>query len=130
MKQKLSGYRLHAAILFVGQLLLPALAMAHTHLVSSEPGKNEVIKTVIQAVTLKLSEDVEPKFSKIEVTETATKVRADEGEVKQTEQGKNTLTVSLKHLLKAGKYHVNWKATSVDTHKSHGEYDFTYAPKE
>ena len=109
-------------------LLTPAFA--HSHLVKSDPVADSKMSESPKAVTLTLSEAVESKFSKIEVTHVETKTRVDEGKVTPA-VGKNSVTVQLKTPLQSGKYHVEWKATSKDTHKSHGSFDFTLAsPKE
>lgn len=109
--------------------LCPAITLAHIDLVTASPGKDEVVVKPIQTIRLKLSGKVEPKFSKIEVIEVASKNRMDSGEIVIDEK-QDALSISLKGPLKAGKYHVKWKATSIDAHKAHGEYDFTFAPKE
>ncbi|MEK6626035.1 MAG: copper resistance protein CopC [Bdellovibrionota bacterium] len=116
------------SLLFI-MALWPLITLAHIDLITATPGKNEVIEKPIQVITLKLSGKAEAKFSKIEVIEVATKERIDSGQVDADLQ-KNTLSTSLKIPLKTGKYHVKWKVVSVDTHKAHGEYDFTYAPKD
>ena len=126
MKNKSSLY--HLFFVFITLTLWSTLSFAHLDLISTSPSKDEVVLKPIQTITLKLTGKAEPRFSKIEVTEVATKERIDSGEAVVDQQ--NTLSVSLKVPLKAGKYHINWKAISVDTHKAHGEYDFTYAPKE
>jgi methionine-rich copper-binding protein CopC len=114
---------------FLASVGFPLQAFAHTHLVKSIPGANQVVKEAPSMVMLSFSESVEPKFSTIEVTEVETGAVVSEGKPTAMGDDETMLHEPLKQPLKAGKYHVKWRATSTDTHKSKGEFDFTYAQK-
>ena len=104
-------------------LLLSVSAFAHTHLVSSEPKAGAKLDQAPSMVMLTFSEKIEPKFSKVEVTDASGK-RVDEGKLEAGGEKGEMLHAPLKEL-KSGKYHVTWKATSADTHKAKGKFDFT-----
>ena len=101
---------------------------AHTHLLGSLPEKGQTLRKELKSIILKLSEKAEPRFSKIEVISESTQKHVESGQPVLTEDGHNYLEVRLLQPLAPGNYHVKWNVTSVDTHKSHGEFDFSYAP--
>jgi methionine-rich copper-binding protein CopC len=73
-------------------------------------------------VTVTLSEEIEPKFSMIEVRD-AKGARVDKNDAHLAPDDAKRLIVSLQPL-DPGSYKVNWKVTSVDTHKTHGSFSF------
>ena len=110
-------------VMILAVLLGSTAAFAHSHMKSSSPSAGSTLSEAPSQVVLHLSEAVESKFSKIEVTDDSG-ARVDDGAV-ATDSDNQTLKVALKPALKPGKYHVKWGATAVDTHKSSGRFDFT-----
>jgi methionine-rich copper-binding protein CopC len=100
-------------------LLGIAGASAHAHLASAQPRAGSILSTAPHEVSLSFTEGLEQAFSTVEVTD-ATGARVDQGEA---EIKGSTMRVGLKEL-PAGTYKVNWRALSVDTHKTEGTFSF------
>lgn len=96
-------------------------AFAHTELVSAVPAPNSTVSAP-PAVTITFSGVLEPKFSKITVTDAAGHPVNKEASA----VGANTkvLTLALPAMA-AGVYTVHWVAVSADSHRSQGVYKFT-----
>jgi methionine-rich copper-binding protein CopC len=101
-------------------------ALAHAHLTKASPPENGALATAPEAVVLEFSEAIEPKFSTIEVDD-AEGARVDKGDAHGDASDGKRLTVTLKPLV-PGAYKVIWHATSTDTHKTSGSYQFKVAP--
>lgn len=69
------------------------------------------------------SEGVEATFTQVTITGDGSAVTIKSIETAPGDQ--KTLIVTPEKLLTAGKYKVEWNATSIDTHKSDGDYGFT-----
>ena len=78
------------------------------------------------AVTLTFTEGLEPRFSSIAVEDAAGQ-RVDLGDAHLVQDDQTRFAVGLKPLA-PGRYKVQWRATSVDTHKTNGSFSFTVAP--
>lgn len=98
-------------------------AEAHAQLLSATPAVGSSIGEVPDQLSLVFSEGVEPAFSSIQVTDVAG-VRVDRDDLRRNPQKPGGLIVGLKKLT-PGIYRVQWKVTSVDTHKSQGNFTFT-----
>jgi methionine-rich copper-binding protein CopC len=110
--------------LAVTALLLAAgrQAQAHARLRTASPAPGSMLDGPAPTeVSITFSEALEPKFSTIEVTDSA-KARVDAGPAHLGADAK-TLVVPLKPL-EADVYTVVWHATSVDTHKTEGSFTF------
>lgn len=113
-------------------LLLPAIllcappAFAHAFLQRANPPVGSALPMSPPAVTITYTEGVEPDFSSIEVTN-AQGARVDEGHPHLVNGDQQKLAVNLPKL-PPGQYTVTWHATSVDTHKTEGQFQFTVAP--
>jgi methionine-rich copper-binding protein CopC len=114
----------HAAILFL--LLTSTAAFAHAELEKSSPPANAALPTAPAEVAIDFSEEVEPKFSTIEVQD-GKGTRVDKGDVHAAPDNAKHLAVSLKPL-EPGTYKVIWHVLSIDTHKTNGSYKFKVAP--
>ena len=77
-------------------------------------------------VRLWFTEEVEPAFSKIEVTD-ATGARVDDGTPVVDATDRTLLIVGLKKL-PPGEYKVHWHVISVDTHATEGNFTFRVGP--
>jgi methionine-rich copper-binding protein CopC len=109
-------------------LLLPAMlcvaspAFAHALLQSASPRVGSELATPPAAVTITFTENVEPDFSRIAVRN-AQGVRVDKGDPHLVGDHRNELAVNVPKL-PPGEYAVTWHATSVDTHKTEGRFEF------
>lgn len=103
--------------------LFTAPALAHAHLIASDPAANAVLKAPPARIELHFTEALEPAFSSVTVTDRTGHVMdaapsSAEGTVMQ---------LSLKKLA-PGKYRVSWISVAVDTHRLTGAYFFSVAP--
>lgn len=105
--------------------LLTQAAFAHAHLERSAPAAGALVTPAPTVVTLRFSEGVEPQFCSVTVTNAA----GDHFDAGAPAAGAaaRVLTVKLKPLA-PGAYRVEWHATSVDSHKTEGLFDFTVKP--
>ena len=115
-----------SSLLYAAPLLLVSAgaAFAHAHLLSVSPPADSTITATPDDVTIVFSEGVEPRFSAIAVTDAAGQ-RVDDGQP-HLAGAPTRLAVGLRPLA-VGSYSVAWNATSVDTHKTDGRYEFTLA---
>jgi copper resistance protein C len=95
-------------------------ALAHTHLDHANPPVDGTLDTAPQDVVLSFTQNLEPAFSAVEVTD-ASGARVDQG---KPDVSGSTMSVALKSL-GPGTYHVHWHVLSVDTHKTEGNFTFT-----
>jgi len=112
-----------AAILF-SLAALPA--SAHAFLTHANPAVGSHLSQRPSALTLFYTEGVEAPFCTVTVTApdgTAVQVGQPQAVPGQPAE----LSVKL-HIMAAGTYHVAWRATAVDTHKTQGTFTFTIAP--
>ena len=110
---------------FLGLALCAAPASAHAFLKTASPAVGSTLPQAPSTVTLTFTEGVEPLFSTIAVKD-ASGGQVDDGHVHLA--GDDThLAIGLKPL-PAGVYTVAWHATSVDTHKTAGKFNFTIKP--
>jgi hypothetical protein len=102
------------------------LAWAHSELVATSPPPNSVLTTTPKEIRLSFNEDVEVRFSKISLK------KSDGGELKLAHPVRDAkkprdLAVDLP-ALSAGRYEVQWQATSADSHRIKGSYSFEFRP--
>jgi methionine-rich copper-binding protein CopC len=102
-------------------------ALAHAELKRTSPLAKAVLPAAPATVELWLGEEVEPKFSSIEVTGPDGK-RVDKGDTRTAPDDAKHLVVDVDASNGPGTYEVKWKATSVDTHKTSGHFHFTVKP--
>ena len=112
----------HILFAFLLALTASTSAFAHAHLESTTPAADASLSTPPAEVAIVVSEAIEPKFSTIEVKD-AHGTRVDKGDVHLAPDDAKRLIVSLQPL-DPGSYTVDWKVTSVDTHKTHGRFSF------
>jgi len=116
---------LRAAIAFAFALTATA-ADAHAQLVKATPGAGATVAAAAE-IRLKFSEAVEPRFSHLALT-AADGATIALGPAK-TEPGDATVLVApVVKPLPPGAYAVRWRAVSVDTHHTQGEFAFTVKP--
>jgi methionine-rich copper-binding protein CopC len=105
-------------------ILLPStLVSAHAVLERAEPSVGSVVPTPPSQLVLTFTEGVEPLFTTVKVRDPT---GADLAIGKpRTEPGNDRKLVVQLPVLGRGKYTVIWRATSVDTHKTEGSFQFT-----
>jgi copper(I)-binding protein len=113
-----------AAFAVTAALFAPPV-FAHSYLENASPPVNSTVTVAPSAVTIAFTSAIESRFSTIEVTGAAAQ-RVDSGAPYLVDGDTKRLAVGLK-TLSPGIYTVAWQATSVDTHKTNGSYQFTVA---
>ena len=104
-------------------LMWPHAAAAHAMLQHAEPGAGAIVHRSPAQVHLEFTEQLEPAFSDVAVT--------DEGgrSVANGAAAISGMAMTMKlNRLRPGRYHVQWHAVSIDTHRTEGAYSFTVAP--
>lgn len=97
--------------------------MAHAFLQEARPRAGDNLKPPPARIALHFTEELEPAFSGIAVTDEAGRdVTAGEPAVSGAE-----MDIALKPLA-PGRYRVTWHAVSVDTHRTDGKYNFLVLP--
>ncbi len=114
------------AVLVGAGLLAAPSAFAHAHLKTAAPSVGETIQAAPTEVALNFTEGLEPRFSTIEVKDKGG-VRVDTGAPHLAPGDNKHFSVDVKPLT-PGIYTVIWHATSVDTHRTEGTFQFTVAP--
>jgi len=117
-------YRLLLALAFL--LLGASFADAHAFLDHAEPKVGSVIQVAPDMVKVWFTQKLVAPFSDLQVFD-ATGKQVDKHDKKLDKADAGLLTVSIPPL-KAGKYKVVWRATSVDTHVTHGDFTFEISP--
>lgn len=101
---------------------LSTAALAHAHLVGSNPAPGTILKASPTSIRMTFSEGLVPRFSGAALTDSKG-AAVPTGPVRF--DGQNTkLTVPLQAQLKPGMYKVAWHAVSADTHRVSGKFSF------
>lgn len=101
-------------------------AEAHAFLDRALPAVGSTVHQAPSHLSLWFTQELEPAFSTVEVVDTGGK-RVDKGDKHLGPSDRSVLEVSLPPL-PPGDYRVNWRALSVDTHVTEGNFTFTVAP--
>lgn len=104
----------------VAFLFTTTSAWAHAFLDHADPKVGSTIHESPSQVTVWMTENLEPAFSKLQVFD----ANGTEVDRKDTKVSGNVMTVSVPKLI-VGNYRVSWQAVSVDTHRTSGRFDFT-----
>jgi methionine-rich copper-binding protein CopC len=105
--------------------LAGAAAYAHAHLDRASPAAGATVQAAPSEVALHFTQTLEPKFSAIVVRDAAGK-QVDKGDSRVDGEDLTVLKVSLQPLA-PGRYQVEWRVISIDTHASKGDYTFRVA---
>jgi len=104
---------------------IPPPVWAHAFLAKASPPVGSQVAAAPPELTLRFTQAVEPLFCTVQLLDpsgaavnTPAPRAAEEGQV---------LAIALPKL-RPGTYTVVWHVTSVDTHKTEGQYQFTIAP--
>jgi len=100
-------------------LAAPTAALAHAHLDHAVPAVGSTVAAAPQEVTLFFTQNLEPAFSSVAVTDTSGASVTDG----KAQIAGNSMHVALK-AVGPGTYTVHWHAVSVDTHKTQGDFTF------
>jgi methionine-rich copper-binding protein CopC len=103
--------------------LVAQAALAHAFLDHAEPRVGSTVKASPTEVKLWFTQDLEPAFSTLRVVDKDGK----EIDRKDKKVDGSTMRVSLPPLA-PGKYRVQWRALSVDTHVTDGDFTFIVSP--
>jgi methionine-rich copper-binding protein CopC len=112
--------------LLLALLFATAPAWGHATLLRATPPVGGRLATPPAELTLKFNEPIETAFSRIELHDAAGNAVALD---KPQYLGGDPSTIAAPlPPLPPGTYTVIWRATSVDTHKTEGRFQFTIAP--
>ncbi|ANI77020.1 MULTISPECIES: copper homeostasis periplasmic binding protein CopC [Sphingobium] len=109
---------------------LPAVAMAHPKLLSSNPAANATVAKP-NKLTLTFSEKLLAPLSGVDLTMTGMPGMADhapmpiKGFKTAVEGDGKTLAITLPRALPAGSYDLSWHIVGADQHKIAGKYSFS-----
>ncbi len=117
---------LAVAVVAVWALGRGAFAHAHALLEHSAPAAGASVQASPQQMKLWFSDELEPAFSTIRVIDAGGR-RVDRNDVHVDAADARILEVSLPELA-AGRYRVVWRALSIDTHVTHGDFTFDVRP--
>jgi copper resistance protein C len=109
----------HLIIVLTILLIFVRVADAHAFLDHADPKVGSTIHESPSQVTVWMTENLEPAFSKLQVFD----AKGTEVDNKDTKINGNIMTVSLPKLA-SGKYRVSWQVVAVDTHRTSGTFDF------
>jgi copper resistance protein C len=98
-------------------------ARPHAFLDHASPPVGSAVAASPQAVTLWFTQELEPAFSSVTVTNQAGQ-RVDLGNAQVPQGAPAQLQVGLRPL-SPGTYTVSWHVVSVDTHRTEGRFEFT-----
>ena len=116
-----------ARFLAAGLLALFAqAAAAHAFLDHASPRVGTVVHSAPSEVKLWFTEKLEPAFSTLRVVDGDGK-QVDRRDKQMDPEDSSAMRVSLPPL-PPGTYRVYWRALSLDTHATEGDYSFVVAP--
>jgi copper resistance protein C len=112
------------ALIGLAMLVQASPVFAHAFLERASPPVGSEVTISPPELSITFTEGVEPLFSTIEVHGANGAAIATGTPHVATDSNRRRLTVTLPKL-PPGIYTVNWHVTSVDTHKTEGNYRFT-----
>ena len=118
-------FRLFLAI--IGLLVTAQGSWAHAFLDHAEPAVGSEVHGAPAAVKIWFTEKLEPALCKLQVFEESGR-EIDKGN-QAVDSGNSALLMVSLPSLKPGKYKVVWRAVSVDTHVTNGDFKFEVLPQ-
>jgi hypothetical protein len=115
--------RIPALVAFATAALVSGAALAHAFLDHALPAVGATVAQAPAEVAIWFTQPLEPAFAGCAVTNAAG-ARVDIGKVAVDQKDPQELHVKLKPL-PPGTYKVSWHVTSVDTHRTTGDFSFT-----
>jgi copper resistance protein C len=104
-----------------------SIASAHAFLDHADPKVGATVAAAPAQIKASFTQHLEPTFSTMQVLDSNGK-QVDKNDAHVDSTDTSLLIVSLP-ALPAGTYTVKWKVVSVDTHRTHGTFQFTVQPK-
>ncbi len=102
------------------------VADAHAFLDHALPAVGSAVRASPPQLKIWFTQRLEPAFSQVQVQDLSGK-RVDKGDSQVDSTNATLMTVSLPRLI-PGTYRVTWRALSVDTHVTEGDFTFEVAP--
>jgi len=102
--------------------LISSSAFAHAMLESASPPVGGTVAAPAE-IRITFSEGIEPKFSGVALSGPGGAVPV--GKATTAAGDDKVLVVKVGKTLAPGTYTVKWRAVSVDTHRTQGDFDFT-----
>ena len=121
---------LAAAAMVAASLASPSGAHAHVRVVASTPAEGATADRP-RTLTLSFSDAVEPATAAASIVMTAMPGVKNHGEMvirnftAAWSDSNRTMTLTLRHPLRAGTYEVRWQATGLEGHRMNGTVKFT-----
>ena len=103
-----------------------APARSHAFLDHASPAVGSTVHGPPPRLELSFTQELEPAFSTVQVFDQDRR-RQDKGDAKVDPRDPTRLRVSLPPLA-PGRYRVEWRVLSVDTHVTEGDFTFVVAP--
>lgn len=100
-------------------------ALAHAYPKTMDPPANSALTTPPKEIVINFTEGIDLDFSSLEVLDSHGQ-RVDRNDAHLAPHNARQFIVDVSSLA-PGTYKVVWSVTAVDTHKTHGSYDFTIA---
>ena len=113
---------LAATLVLLATLMAPCAVAAHAFIDHSDPAVGSTVPTVPKVVHIWFTQELEPAFSWIQVTDKSGAAVNDGPSFVDTSNNQE-MDIKLKPL-PAGTYTVKWHALSVDTHTTQGDFTF------
>lgn len=121
-----SAGRFSSVLLALLLAVVAPAAAAHAFLEHASPRVGETVHAAPGAVKVWFTEALEPAFSALRVFDKDGK-QVDRKDPQVDPSDRTVMRVSLPQL-PPGTYRVQWRALSVDTHVTEGDFTFTVAP--
>ena len=118
--------KIMAIALALVALALSSPVLSHAMLDRASPSVGGKVKGSPPRLELWFSEELEPAFSTVKVVDNAGK-QVDKGDKTFDSRDRSHMVVSLP-ILPPGRYRVVWRALSIDTHATAGDFTFDVAP--
>ena len=112
--------RIQLIAVLIVSFVFVRFAEAHAFLDHADPKVGSTIHESPSQVTVWMTENLEPAFSKLQVFD----AKGNQVDKKDTKVNAATMVVSLPKL-PLGTYHVSWQAVATDTHRTSGTFEFT-----
>ncbi len=111
----------------VATLLAAGPGGGHGLLERAEPRAGSIVRAAPKTVRLWFAGAIEPRYSSVHVLDAAGK-RVDLDDADVDAATGTLMTITLLPSLPRGRYRVLWRALSVDSHVTRGEFVFRIAP--
>ena len=119
--------RILAALTAFFLALHPAAAVAHAHLVRSNPAPNAVIRQPPKQLWLNFTVPIRPTVSGVRLTEPDGR-RVMLKPLTWAPHDLQSVTAPMPPGLSPGRYLVEWSALDPNAHRTHGAFAFVLAP--